>query len=256
MQKKQGLQSVSSNVASIVSSARRREDRLEQTTTTDQYQCELCKDTGWKPVETDQGKAYAECDCVRRKRVDARMRSLVQQSGLIGSLKGKSFENYAPRTQKQRDAFNVAVSEVSFFLIGPYGTGKTHLLAASVNAAIAKMQPTVFFSAPWLMKIIREDLLKGGSGEVLEKCCEVPYLAVDDLGKEKSSDMVQQALFMIFDRREINGLRTSVTSNYMPDTLRQEKLDGAIVDRILGMCKPVVLDGTSYRWRKAEGNGE
>jgi DNA replication protein DnaC len=248
MPKKPGLQSVSSSVASIVSSAQRREERLEQTTTADRYQCELCKDSGWKLV----GTAYAECDCVRRKRVEARMRSLVQQSGLIGSLKTKRFENYIPRTQKQRDAFNVAVSGVSFFLIGPYGIGKTHLLAASVNAAIAKMQPAVFFSAPWLMKIIREDLLKRGSGEVLEKCCEVPYLAVDDLGKEKSSDMVQQALFMIFDRREINGLRTSVTSNYMPDTLRQEKLDGAIVDRILGMCKPVVLDGTSYRWRKGQ----
>jgi DNA replication protein DnaC len=178
------------------------------------------------------------------------MKSLVDQSGLLGSLRQKSFENYLPRTRRQKDALAKVKAGGSFFIIGPWGTGKSHLLAASVSEALKSGVGAVFFSAPWLMKMIREDVLNGGANEVLEKCCEVPYLAVDDLGKEKTSESVQQALFMIFDRRELLGLRTSVTSNFMPDTLKQDKLDGAIVDRLLGLCEAIVLDGDSYRWQK------
>jgi DNA replication protein DnaC len=43
------------------------------------------------------------------------------------------------------------------------------------------------------------------------------------------------------------GLRTSVTSNYDPETLAKERLDGAIVSRLLGMCEVLYLDGEDYR---------
>ena len=64
------------------------------------------------------------------------MRSLVEQSGLLGSLRQKSFENYFPRTRKQKDALAKVKAGGSFFIIGPWGTGKSHLLAASVSDAL------------------------------------------------------------------------------------------------------------------------
>ncbi len=208
-----------------------------------QYECPDCMDQEW--IEDAGG--IKRCHCVEEKIKAARLKSLIEQSGMMGSLRHKRFENYLPATKKQEAGFKAIKAGGSLLIVGPWGSGKTHLLAASVNESIEQGVSAALFSAPWLMKLIREDMLNGGKNQVLEKCCEVPYLAVDDLGKEKPSETVQQALFMIFDRREIMGLRTSVTSNYMPSTLASEKLDGAIIDRLVGMCRLIVLDGESYR---------
>lgn len=218
-------------------------NQFKETATANGCPYNLCDGSGW--IERD-GSAF-RCKCEEDKIRTARMRVLIEQSGLRGSLLGKSFENYFPKTKKQGAALETVKTGGSLFIIGPWGCGKTHLLAASVNEAIKKGMGSALFSAPWLMKLIREDMLNSGENEVLEKCCEVEYLAVDDLGKEKPTETVQQVLFMIFDRREIEGLRTSVTSNYMPKTLASEKLDGAIIDRLVGMCRPVIIDGESYR---------
>jgi DNA replication protein DnaC len=188
-----------------------------------------------------------QCVCLSEEVLRRKMERLMEQSGLVGSLRGKTFENYHPKTPKQKKARDEVMKDGSFFLIGLPGRGKTHLLAATVNAAMTRGVSVAFFSAPWLLKKIREDLMSDEKLQVLESCCEIEYLAIDDLGKEKPSETVQEKLFMIFDRREILGLRTSVTSNYDPETLSKERLDDAIVSRLLGMCRVLYLDGDDYR---------
>lgn len=211
--------------------------------------CTSCNDTGWRIAV---GMGVRECECRLSRIKAARLKKLQEQSGLMGSLLQKRFDNFFPTTKAQKAALATVKQGGSLYITGPWGSGKTHLLAASVNEAIDRGLNSVLFSAPWLMKLIREDMLNGEQNQILEKCCEVDFLAVDDLGKEKPTEAVQQALFMLFDRREIQGLRTSVTSNYMPSTLAAEKLDGAIIDRLLGMCELVVIDGESYRRKKRE----
>ena len=215
-------------------------------TITPNIECSLCNDTGW----IIEGRAARKCQCLEAAYKRIRLAELSAQSGLRGVLLHKTFENFIPKTKSQKVALEKVTSGKNFFLIGPWGTGKTHLLAASVNDAIRRGVDAVFFSVPWLLKIIREDLFSNRPIGILERVCEVEYLALDDLGKEKPSETVQEKMFMIFDRREIDGLRTSVTSNYVPETLVNEKLDGAIIDRIVGMCEVILLEGDSYRKEK------
>jgi DNA replication protein DnaC len=212
-------------------------------TTTQGTGCSICNDTGW----VIEGGVAKRCTCFEALLKKARVSDLVCESGLRGALLNKTFDNFIPKTKSQRAALEKVKGSGNFFLIGPWGIGKTHLLAASVNDALKKGVCAVFFSVPWLLKVIREDLLSNRPVGILEKVCEVEYLALDDLGKEKPSETVQEKLFMIFDRREIDGLRTCVTSNYIPETLVSEKLDGAIIDRIVGMCDVILLEGESYR---------
>jgi len=205
--------------------------------------CEKCGDSTW--IETPDG--MKRCSCFERKIKLARARKLVEQSSLRGSLLKKSFENYHPKTKQQKEALEKVKKGGSFFLIGNWGVGKSHLLAASVNEALENGVSAMFFSVPWLLQKIREDLFSNRPIGVMDIVCDVEYLALDDLGKEKATETVQEKLFMILDRREIDGLRTSVTSNFDPDTLRSEKVDGAIVSRLLGMCDVVVIEGPDYR---------
>lgn len=207
--------------------------------------CEKCRDTGW----VDGPDGMKRCECFEKKLRLARAQKLVEQSGLRGSLLKKSFENYHPKTKQQKDALERVKKGGSFFLIGDWGIGKTHLLAASVNEAVKDGVSAVFFSVPWLLQMIRDDLFSNRPIGVMDIVCDVEYLALDDLGKEKATETVQEKLFMILDRREIEGLRTSVTSNYDPDTLRRDKVDGAIVSRIIGMCSLIVLEGEDFRCR-------
>ena len=206
--------------------------------------CE-CDGIGW--VSVPGTNMVKQCVCLSEEVLKRKMERLMAQSGLVGSLREKTFENYHPKTPKHKKARDEMIKDGSFFLIGLPGRGKTHLLAASANVALARGISVAFFSAPWLLKKIREDLMANEKLQVLESCCEIEYLVIDDLGKEKPSETVQEKLFMIFDRREILGLRTSVTSNYDPETLAKERLDGAIVSRLLGMCEVLYLDGEDYR---------
>ncbi len=207
--------------------------------------CTNCGGLLW--VETPEG--MKRCGCFEKKLRLARAQKLVEQSGLRGILLEKSFDNYHPKTRQQKEALERVKKGGSFFLIGDWGVGKTHLLAASVNEAVKKGESAVFFSVPWLLRMIRDDLFSNRPIGVMDIVCDVEYLALDDLGKEKATETVQEKLFMILDRREIDGLRTSVTSNYDPETLRQDKVDGAIVSRIIGMCSLIVLEGEDYRCR-------
>lgn len=215
-------------------------------TTTASTGCKLCDDTGW----IIEGRAARRCKCTEAEDKRIKFAQLHEHSGLRGALLHKSFDNFVPKTKAQKVALEKVRSGGNFFLIGPWGTGKTHLLAASVNDAIRKGVNAAFFSVPWLLNIIRADLFSNRPIGILEKVCEVEYLALDDLGKEKPSETVQEKMFMIFDRREIDGLRTAVTSNYVPETLVSEKLDGAIIDRIVGMCEVILLEGESHRKEK------
>lgn len=216
---------------------------MDSTITANGDECPECGGTTW--IKDSGG--MRRCKCFEKKIKLAKAQKFVKQSGLMGSLLKKSFDNYHPETKQQKDALEKVKKGGSFFLIGPWGTGKTHLLAASVNEAVKNSVSAMFFSVPWLLQVIRDDLLSNRPIGAMDIVCDVEYLALDDLGKEKATETVQEKLFMILDRREIGGLRTSVTSNYNPDTLTAEKVDGAIVSRIVGMCEVIVLEGPDHR---------
>ena len=86
------------------------------------YVCKLCGDIGWVMVD---GKA-ARCQCAK---IRHRKRQLEQ---IPKRFRDSSFESYEPRNQRQRQALEVMAGNPaeSYFLVGPYGSGKTHLFVA------------------------------------------------------------------------------------------------------------------------------
>lgn len=93
--------------------------------------------------EAERVRQEAE-DAARRK---ARMHALLQQSGLRGRYLQATFDSFNAALPKQADVLqtcrgyveNVRVGDWSpLWLIGPPGTGKTHLASAMVWAPMQK----------------------------------------------------------------------------------------------------------------------
>lgn len=161
-----------------------------------------------------------------------------------------TFENYKPKHPKQQHALNAMFQEHgSFYLFGPFGTGKTHLNTASVFRAIQNRIQACMISVPALLKEMRV-FGRDSSCSVERLAQRIPYLALDDIGKQKDSDWTDERLFELIDKRytlwkDEKG-HTSITSNLTLTDL-SKRIDGATVDRIRGMCKQLFVDGESNR---------
>lgn len=212
--------------------------------------CPACNYSGWKPT----GRGMVRCDCLKAAIEEEKYRMLLERSGLKGRLKDKGFSNYTPLNSSQKKALAVARKGGSFFLSGPWGVGKTHLLAASVDDALKRGQQAALISVPWLLEEIRTDMFSGNHGpagqNLFRLACEIPYLSLDDLGKERVTDFVAEKIFMLFDTRETHGLRTSVTSNFSLKQLHDGQfVDDSVISRICGICGEsiVKIEGKDYR---------
>lgn len=148
--------------------------------------------------------------------------------------------------------------DYGFYIYGAIGGGKTHLLACNVNREIEQGRPAALITVPQLIQEARES--KGCISDLERLACEIPYLGLDDIGKEKLTGYrvgdVKDMLFRIIDARYLlyksgRGI-TSFSSEWprdeMPGTLSLvDKIDPAIVSRIREMTLGIFMDGPDLR---------
>jgi len=129
-------------------------------------------------------------------------------------------------------------------LCGAYGTGKTHLAIAALQA----VGRGAFWKVPDLLDYIRDRAFgEDGVGETaaLDPIRDnTGLLVLDDLGAHKSSEWTTQALYRVLDARYDLGLRTIITTN-----MDVRSLDGRIMDRFAAFA--VNCDGQSVRRMRA-----
>lgn len=194
---------------------------------------------------------------------------ILKKMRLPATVARMNFANFKADTPKLKELSKLAKDIVSgqlyigLFLAGEPGLGKTHLGSAMLQEWTKKGKAGIYVTTTDLFKKLRA-FEKGNPDELLDLVSTVPFLFLDDLGVEKPSDFVRQELFHIINHRHNNartaanpkGLVTVITSNYIPSKLI-ERLDGesetktgqAIVSRIVGMCKPVIVEGQDRRIR-------
>lgn len=200
---------------------------------------------GWRQAPGGWVVCKCRVRCLQKKKAQR----IAKTYPLPLKLREKRFENYHPRNEKQKYALRQLSSGVPCYLFGPYGTGKTHLLAASVIQKRLELFPAIFVSAPWLFEQIRRESFRyqDDVDKVIDDMVSVDFLAIDDLGKEKLTATVEEKLFMIVDRRLQNGLNTSFSSNFPLDH-PDNRINGAIRSRIYEMCEEIIcIKGPDYR---------
>jgi DNA replication protein DnaC len=75
---------------------------------------------------------------------------------------------------------------------------------------------------------------------------------IDDLGTERSTPLVQEALYSIIDYRAGHRLPTIITSNFSLDQVTEHYGDFGerLASRIFCMGETLILEGKDRRWQK------
>lgn len=250
-----------------------------------QTPCPLCDGLGHSMREDERGYLYAQpCRCLSlQRRVTAFNRSRIP-----AKFFDRDLVNYEPQSERQSSAQLAASKFVrnftpgipGFLLMGPVGTGKTHLVCAVLaQLTLERGVACRFVDFFHLLHDLKDGFsLNRPMGELLGPLEEVTVLAVDELGKGKSNEWELSVLDELISKRYNQQKTTLFTTNYTndPDTtyslageaprlasaktpqrsaverkvLREtleERLGPRIYSRLLEMCSFRYIDGPDWR---------
>jgi DNA replication protein DnaC len=137
-----------------------------------------------------------------------------------------TFDNFVPDTPELKMAVNtarklVAGSLQSILMLGPNGTGKTHLACAMLHELRGKIMTmyeiTTSIRQSYTVKAENTEL------EIVNELASVPLLVIDEVGRTKGSDSELNWLSFIIDKRYVRGLPIVIISNkHLRSTCPQE----------------------------------
>lgn len=221
------------------------------------YQCSRCQDTGRVGRE--------RCQCYQQVMIplllsQANMRPLGQASfdqfNLDLFSDQPNPERYHSQLSPRRQIQGIRQASEQFvrsfnqpetrnlLFVGSPGTGKSYMMGCIGNALIRQGHAVFYTTAPQLFERLQErrvlratfspDPTRVEEAEaVYELLLGSSLLLIDDLGTETSAAGQYADLLTILDSRQQPGLRTIISSNAAPATLRRE-YDERILSRLLG----------------------
>jgi DNA replication protein DnaC len=143
-------------------------------------------------------------------------------------------------------------------LVGPAGTGKSHLLVALGHAAVAAGHRVRYFTAADLVEALYRGLADNSVGRLIDHTLRHDLIIVDEIGFAPLDDTAAQLLFRLvaaaYERRSL-----AIGSHWPLDQwgrfLPEHTTAVSLLDRLLHHAHVVVTDGESYRMRQARTKG-
>jgi DNA replication protein DnaC len=143
-------------------------------------------------------------------------------------------------------------------LVGPAGTGKSHLLVALGIAAVQTGHRVRYFTAADLVETLYRGLADNSVGRVIDTLLRNDLLICDEVGFAPLDDTGAQLLFRFvaaaYERRAL-GIASHWPFESWGRFLPEHTTAVSMLDRLLHHANVVITDGESYRMRQARAKG-
>jgi DNA replication protein DnaC len=224
--------------------------------------CARCNDTGWRFVQSECVRRVERCDCWHER---AKL-TLIADSGIEPRYARCTLENFQLYANEplqnsvikaKRFAELFPAVEKGLILTGPTGIGKTHIAVAVLRQVVfEKRARGLFYDVPNLLRVIRSTynpVVRTAEMDILRPVMEADILVLDDIGREKPSEWVEDTLNLIVNTRYNQRKPTIFTTNYevmqdaeSPDSL-QVRLGFRMWSRLHEMCEFLEFSGVDFR---------
>ena len=143
-------------------------------------------------------------------------------------------------------------------LVGPAGTGKSHLLVALGVAAVQAGHRVRYFTAAELVETLNRGLADNSVGRVIDTLLRNDVILIDEVGFAPLDDTGAQLLFRVvaaaYERRAL-GIASHWPFESWGRFLPEHTTAVSLLDRLLHHANTVITDGESYRMREARAKG-
>lgn len=143
-------------------------------------------------------------------------------------------------------------------LLGPAGTGKSHILVALGVAAVQAGHRVRYFTAAELVETLYRGLADNSVGRLIDTLLRNELIIVDEVGFAPLDDTGAQLLFRFiaaaYERRAL-GIASHWPFESWGRFLPEHTTAVSLLDRLLHHAHVVVTDGESYRMREARAKG-
>lgn len=170
------------------------------------------------------------------------------QSGVPVSYLSARLSDALPHQTQAVDAIRAWVVAGSgvLLVVGPVGSGKTHLAMATVRALVERRAAALVVEMlPFgrrLQSAFRDD---SSEDAILSPVIGHQWVIVDDLGSGITSDIIRRSLLALVDERQAHNRPLMITSNWDLQWIA-DRLDDRIASR-LSAGIVVTLDGPDLR---------
>ena len=194
-----------------------------------------------------------------QKKFDLRLRRAAFRAGK--SLEGFDFSRLPNLNQAlihDLATGRYLAEKAPVLIVGPCGTGKSHLAQALGHAAVRQGHDVLFTTQTQLLGSLQAARAMGTYDRRFQTLVRTPLLIIDDLGlKPLRSPQDEDLHDLIAERHE--RFATLVTSNLdfteWAEAFPNRLLGAATIDRLRHNAYQLILDGKSYRSPKPAPTG-
>ncbi len=219
---------------------------------------QTAKTQRWAPEELL--RTLVEAEITARDAAGARTRLKAAAFPVVKTLDefDRTVSTINPATLDYLTSLEWITAKENLCLVGPAGTGKSHLLVALGVAAVHAGHRVRYFTAAELVENLYRGLADNSVGRVIDTLLRNDLIICDEVGFAPLDDTGAQLLFRFiaaaYERRSL-GIASHWPFESWGRFLPEHTTAVSLLDRLLHHANTVITDGESYRMREARMKG-